>query len=171
VKLFDLRLERFRLQGRRYGSREHGKRRVARYTMPLVFGALGLGAAACTSGTLSSGGNPKSGTLDTSGLTSVTVKSSNPSLPPVPGDSSDVTTYTSPSALAVIRHLIKSDNIALRRGSPSSGGCTGGAVITIVLKRSGGVSVTINAYSCGGTVTGNISGKTAAFIHSMEAGP
>jgi hypothetical protein len=103
-------------------------------------------------------GNP----LDTSDLTRVQM-SSYQALPPPYGSAQGV--LTSYAALAGFRKVVASDHIGLTTPATSNSGCTGGVQYTVVLEMSGGKpTTTLNAYNCGGQITGNITGDVPGFI-------
>jgi hypothetical protein len=115
---------------------------------------LWLGAAAVVAGC----GSP----VDTSGVTQVQM-SSYQALPPPSGSAQAV--LTSAGSLATFRKAMASDGIGLSTTSTSSNGCTGGIEYTIVLIRSGGkASTKLDAYDCGGQITGNITGNVSGFL-------
>ena len=100
--------------------------------------------------------------VDTSNLTQVQMSSSQ-ALPPPYGSAQAV--LTSATSLATFRKAMSSDGIGLSGTATSSDGCAGGTEYTIVLVRSGGKgSTTLNAYDCGGQITGNMTGNVAGFL-------
>jgi hypothetical protein len=100
--------------------------------------------------------------VDTSNLTQVQMSSSQ-ALPPPYGSAQAV--LTSATSLATFRKAILSAGIGLSGTTTSSGGCAGGIQYTIVLVRSGGKgSTTLNAYDCGGQITGNMAGNVSGFL-------
>ena len=100
--------------------------------------------------------------VDTSNLTQVQMSSSQ-ALPPPYGSAQAV--LTSATSLATFRKAMSSDGIGLSGTTTSSDGCAGGTEYTIVLVRSGGKgSTTLNAYDCGGQITGNMTGNVAGFL-------
>jgi hypothetical protein len=100
--------------------------------------------------------------VDTSNLTQVQMSSSQ-ALPPPYGSAQAV--LTSATSLATFRKAISSNGISLSATTTSSDGCAGGTQYTIVLVRSGGKgSTTLNAYACGGQITGNMAGNVSGFL-------
>jgi hypothetical protein len=98
----------------------------------------------------------------TSDLTRVQM-SSYQALPPPYGSAQGV--LTSSAALAGFRKAVASDHIGLTTPATSNSGCTGGVQYTVVLEMSGGKpTTTLNAYNCGGQITGNITGDVPGFL-------
>jgi hypothetical protein len=72
---------------------------------------------------------------------------------------------TSAASLATFRKAVASDGIGLSGTTTSSDGCAGGIEYTVVLVRSGGKgSTTLDAYDCGGQITGNMTGNVSGFV-------
>lgn len=89
--------------------------------------------------------------------------SSYQALPPPYGSAEAV--LTSAASLATFEKAVAADGIGLNSSSTTSAGCAGGIEYTIVLLRSGGKpSTKLDAYDCGGTVTGNITGNVSGFL-------
>jgi hypothetical protein len=100
--------------------------------------------------------------VDTSNLTQVQMSSSQ-ALPPPYGSAQAV--LTSATSLATFRKAMSSNGIGLSGTTTTSDGCAGGTQYTIVLVRSGGKgSRTLNAYACGGQITGNMDGNVSGFL-------
>ncbi len=122
--------------------------------IPLCLGAAALSAGCSTP-------------VDTSGLTRVEMSSAQ-ALPPPYGSAQAV--LTSASSLAAFRKALTSDGIGLSGTTTSSAGCTGGIRYSVVLIRSGGrASTTLDAYDCGGQITGNMAGNVSAFLAYVSA--
>jgi hypothetical protein len=105
--------------------------------------------------------------LDTTGLTKVEI-SSFQALPPPLGTRQAV--LISPASVTAFRQSIASHHIGMTAQVTGSDGCTGGIEYTIVLHRSGGEpSTTLNAYACGGQITGDLSGDVSGFLSYVDS--
>ncbi|MGA3184816.1 MAG: hypothetical protein ABSE52_09500 [Candidatus Dormibacteria bacterium] len=124
-----------------------------RACLPLLW----LGAAALLAA-CGGAGTP----LVTSDVSRVQVNSYQ-ALPPPYGSAQAV--LTSAASLATFRKAVASDGIGLSGTTTSSDGCAGGIEYTVVLVRSGGKgSTTLDAYDCGGQITGNMTGNVSGFV-------
>lgn len=119
----------------------------------LVSGAL---IAAC-------GGGAQSPPSRTSGLVKVEVNSRQA----IPNGNHNVTLSTSAS-LSKFENEVTSDDITLISTSTTRG-CAGGTEYKLVLVRTGAADITLNAYSCGGSVSGNMGGNVQAFLNYVSS--
>jgi hypothetical protein len=106
-----------------------------------------------------------SSSFDTSNLTEVQLSSSQ-ALPPPYGSAHAV--LTSAGSLAGFQQSLVSHHIGVTTNPSditSNDGCTGGVEYTIVLNRGGGnPATTLDAYDCGGRITGNMTGDVSGFL-------
>lgn len=102
----------------------------------------------------------------TGGLTRVSV-SSYQALPPpyTPGH----VVLVSAASIGAFEHALRSDHIGTTSRATSSGGCTGGTQYTVVITYKSGRRTTLDAYSCGGSITGNMTGHVEAFVGYLSA--
>lgn len=81
----------------------------------------------------------------------------------------DQVTLTSHHALATFTHALTSDHISVLAHPTRSNGCSGGTDYTFQITRtSPRQATTLNIYTCGGTVTGNVSGHVMTFLSEVN---
>ena len=112
----------------------------------------------------------------------VSVTTQQGSLPPPEGQAT-VHAFTSPAQIEWFHNSVVRNNITQLAAPTTSNGCVGGTTIKIqilypIAESSPGVatsnvipSATLNAYQCGGTITGNIGGNVSQFLADLNAGP
>jgi hypothetical protein len=72
---------------------------------------------------------------------------------------------TSHHALETFTHALVSDHIGVLAHLTRSNGCSGGTDYTVqIVRTSPRRATTLDTYTCGGTVTGNVSGHILAFL-------
>jgi hypothetical protein len=124
----------------------------------------GCGSAG-SSGPSSAPASPSGTASITTGLTKVDI-SSYQALPPPNGKHHAV--LTSRSDLSSFAGEVASDHIGLT-SRKSAGGCAGGTEFTVVMSRQNDSAVTLTAYSCGGSITGTMSGDVRQFISYLKS--
>lgn len=100
-------------------------------------------------------------TLTTSTITRVSVTSSQALPPPYkPGHA----VLKSAASLSAFDHAVAADHIGIASRATSSGGCAGGTEYTVVVTYKTSRHTTLDAYDCGGGITGNMTGNVKAFV-------
>jgi hypothetical protein len=100
-------------------------------------------------------------TLGTNGLARVSVTSYQALPPPYrPAH----TVLSSAASLRSFAHALHVDHIGTTSRPTSSSACSGGIQYTVVMSYRSGRRTSLDAYSCGGTVTGNMTGNVARFV-------
>ena len=104
--------------------------------------------------------------LATKGLTRVTVTSEQALPPPYhPGHA----VLKSDASVDAFEHVLKADRIGVRSHPTSSAGCAGGTQYTVVLTYQAGRRTSLDAYQCGGSITGDIMGNVGAFVKYLAS--
>jgi hypothetical protein len=104
-------------------------------------------------------------TVPATGVTLVQV-TSHQALPP-PYKPGDVFLKTEAS-LAEFAGTLRADHVGTHLPPTSSGGCTGGTRYTVEVSYKTGHKVFLDAYECGGSVTGNMTGDVKAFVKYLS---
>ena len=103
--------------------------------------------------------------ITTSGLTRVTVSSYQALPPPYkPGH----LVLKSSASLRSFENNLRADHIGTSSHPTTSTGCTGGTQYTVVLTYAGGRHASLDAYDCGGSVTGNVTGNVKRFVSYLS---
>jgi hypothetical protein len=143
----------------------HVTRNVPRRAASSLAGAV---VAACTvlAGTVLAAPVAGASTVATSGLTRVSMTSLEPLPPPYrPGHA----VLRSPTSLRTFAHTLRSDHIGTASHATNAGACTGGTVYTVVLSYKTRRRVSLYAYECGGSVTGNMTGDVDRFLEYLTS--
>lgn len=107
---------------------------------------------------------PSAAAVPSAGLIEVSVKSFQALAPP----------YKPPrivlkgtKQLRSFDQALRTDHIGVRAQVTTLPGCAGGTQYTAVLTYQSGRRTTLDAYQCGGTISGNVTGHVAAFLHYL----
>jgi hypothetical protein len=120
-----------------------------------------LSLAGVMFGAPSAGASP----VPTSGLKRVHLTSYQALPPPYkPGDVS----LTTAAALAQFAMSLRADHIGARAPATGSAGCAGGISYTAALTYKSGQRLSLSAYACGGTISGNLTGDVKAFVKYLS---
>ena len=103
--------------------------------------------------------------LSTSGLTRVSVASFQALPPPYkPGHA----VLRSAASLRSFERVLQADHVVVTSHAANAGGCSGGIQYTVVMTYNSGRHMTLDAYDCGGTITGNLSGNVKQFVKYLS---
>jgi hypothetical protein len=122
-------------------------------SLTAILAALGVAAAGAA-------------TTHWSGITRVTAKSLNGSLPPAGKDIPDILSFTSAAQLAKVTAALNANHIAYRSGPGDPGGCAGGVNVTITIAQRT-KKITLTAYLCGDKTYGTIGGNVRGFVKAV----
>jgi hypothetical protein len=70
----------------------------------------------------------------------------------------------SASSIRAFERVLSADHVSIRADPTSSPGCAGGTQYTAVLIYTGGRRVSLYAYDCGNSITGNVAGDVRLFL-------
>jgi hypothetical protein len=114
-----------------------------------VFAARGAGAA----------------TLSTNGLTRVSISSYQALPPPYkPG----YAVLKSTASLRSFEHALQADHVGITSHPTNGNGCSGGIQYSVVMTYSKGRRTALDAYDCGGSITGNVTGNVKKFVNYLS---
>jgi hypothetical protein len=134
------------------------------HAVPLatIVGKAGTGSGGCASPNTCS-----TGSVSTSGLARVNITVTNDS----PEQPKPVVLAT-PASVGAFAGVLRTDRIGIAshptQANPNSG-CVGGSSYTVRLGYSSGRPVSLDAYDCGGTITGDMTGEVARFLSYLDS--
>jgi hypothetical protein len=104
-------------------------------------------------------------TLSTDGLVRVSVSSYQALPPPYkPGH----VTLKSAASLRNFEDNLRADHIGTSSHPTTTSGCTGGIQYTVAMTYNKGRRTTLDAYDCGGSITGNMTGNVKKFVSYLS---
>lgn len=137
------------------------RRRVARFGRALVSATL----FAAGTMLMATGAAAATAKLSTNGLTRVSVSSFQALPPPYkPGHA----VLRSAGSLRTFERALQADHITVTSHPTTADGCAGGIQYTAVMTYKDGRHITLDAYDCGGTITGNMSGNVRKFVDYLS---
>lgn len=69
----------------------------------------------------------------------------------------------SAASLGTFEHTLRADHIGTTSHPTSANGCTGGIEYSVVMTFNNGRRTSLDAYNCGGSITGNMTGNVKKF--------
>lgn len=124
------------------------------------FGSALVSATLFAAGMMLAAPSAGAATLTTNGLTRVSA-SSFQALPP-PYEPRH-TVLKSAASLGTFEQTLRNDHIGITSHPTTANGCTGGIDYTVVMTYNNGRRTSLDAYNCGGSITGNLTGNVKKF--------
>ncbi len=89
-----------------------------------------------------------------------------PGLPP-PYGLPKTTAFTTPAQVARVTALLNANKIEKAAATVPSSGCAGGYKIALVIVPRGAAPLSLNAYRCANTTSGDVSGDLVGFLKAI----